>query len=88
MPYTSVVDSCRKLFILQFSVFFELKPAHEILVLITSVTSKAHSLLKECGGSEVECLTQDPGIADFVALCPCARHFIPCLALVQPRKTE
>ena len=44
-------------------------------------------------GSVVECLTQDQGVAGScltggTALCSWARHFNPCLVLVQPRKTH
>ena len=47
---------------------------------------------EERGGSVVECLTQDRGVAGSsltggTALCSRARHFIICLVLVQPRKT-
>ena len=48
----------------------------------------------EPSGSVVECLTQDQGLqvcslslSEAATLCPGARHFIPCLVLVQPRKT-
>ena len=42
---------------------------------------------RERSGSVVECLTQDRRFADAnltsgTALCPCARHINPCLALV------
>ena len=40
----------------------------------------------------VECLTQDRGAAgssltSVAVLCPLARHFYPCLVLLQPRNT-
>ena len=47
---------------------------------------------EERGGSVVEFLTQDRGVAGSsltrgTVLCPFARHFILCLVLVQPRQT-
>ena len=46
---------------------------------------------KERSCSVVECLTQDRGVAGLsltgvTASCPLARHFYPCLELVQPRQ--
>ena len=48
--------------------------------------------MEERGGSVVECLTRDRGVAASsltggTVLYPCARHFILCLVLVQRRKT-
>ena len=50
------------------------------------------AFIRECSGSEVECLTQDLGVAGLSltgdnALCPGARHINLCLVLVQLRKT-
>ena len=47
-------------------------------------------MCEERAGSLVECLTQDQGVAGSsltgsTVLCPCARHFITCLVLVQPK---
>ena len=55
--------------------------------------NKQTKIVREHSGSVVECLTQDRGIAGssltgVTALCPRARHFNPCLVLVQPRKTR
>ena len=52
----------------------------------------ARAQIEENGGLVVECLTRDRGVAGLsltrgTVLYPCARHFILCVVLVQPRKT-
>ena len=47
---------------------------------------------RERSGSVVECLTRDrrvggKSLTGCTVLCPRARHIIPCLVLVQPKKT-